>query len=206
MLGGNWASSTLYLNSGKSFVVNQKNSQGTQYYILKISNNTHVKIWNSSAQIYDIDSSSSLYSMDHQNTNGLLYIFGNFEISTGTEYWSYSKDFDGTLISGRQCQVKIASSSSVTLSGGRLEIVGTQDYPTLISNQGEGTFSFNISGGTLRASYYRIRNTNSYGLNFSGSPTIESLDYGDFLMEFPSNANLITLTAFCNRSKPCLNN
>jgi len=184
------------LNSGKKFTINNSTSTGDNYYNLKLGPNTHVRIWNSSSQNYEIDPSASLYSMDHQGEDGLLYIFGYFEIPTSTtEYWSYNKDFDGTDISSspRQVNVRIYPGSTIKLSGGTLEIVGTSSATTTIDRQGDfGTYAFEIEGGTLNASYYQIRRTNSYGLKISGTPQIQSLNYGDFLLQI-NGGSLITL-------------
>jgi len=102
-----WNGSVLYLDSGTSYTINTKTAGGDNYGTLKISNSTHIKMWNSSAQDYVLlDPNSSLYSMDHNNVDGDLYIWGNYHLD-GTDYWSYDTDFDGTPLGASSRQVKV---------------------------------------------------------------------------------------------------
>lgn len=178
-----WTDSTLFLNSGTGYSFNTKTDSGDTYGTLIIGNATAVRAWNSSAATTTV-ASGSLYSQDHAGVDGDLYIYGAYTRSSGSDYWSYGTDFDGTDISTtspRQVDVRIASSSSVTLSGGLLDIVGVSAASTTIEVQGgTGTYAFSVSGGTFNANYYSIRNTNSSGLSFSGTPSIQTLSDGDF--------------------------
>ncbi len=179
-----FASSTLYLYSGTSYSINTKSASTETYGTLLIDANTNIRMWNSSAATTTVNSSGSLYSMNHGGVNGALDIWGTYTRSTGSDYWSYSTDFDGTDISGapRKVNVSIASSSSLTFSGGVLDIIGGPTASTTVTNQGAGTYSLSVSGGTLYANYYEFRNLGASGLNLSGTPTITSLSYGDFLL------------------------
>ena len=40
-----------------------------------------------------------------------------------------------------------------------------------------------VTGGTINANYYSIRNTTPVGLEITGTPTVTSLSYGDFELD-----------------------
>lgn len=177
-----WTNSTLALVSGTGYSINTSSNAGDTYGTLNVGANTDVRMWSSSASTTNVSATGSLYSQDHAGVNGDLYIWGAYEITGGSDYWSYETDFDGTSIAStsRQVDVRIAPSSSVTLTSGVLDILGAAGATTTIAVQGSGTYSFDVAGGTLNASYYQVRNTDAVGLNFSGTPTVTSLSNGDF--------------------------
>lgn len=190
-----WATTTLALISGTNYSINTKSAGGDVYGTLSVASSTDIRSWNSSAATTTVSSDSSLYSQDHAAIDGDLYIWGEYTRSSGTDYWSYATDFDGTALAGssRQVDVRIATSSSVTLSGGTLNIVGVAGgATTTIANQGTGRYAFSVTGGTLNANYYQIRNTDPSGLALSGTPTISSLAYGDFELDV-NGGSLITV-------------
>jgi len=198
-----WNGSTLYLNSGTSFSMNTKDSSGDSYNTLRIGTTTNVKMWNSTSTVYTLGTTGSLYSQDHNGTNGSLSIWGTYPHSSGAEYWSYATDFDGTDISGtpRVANVRFASGASATISGGTFEILGASGATTTINNQGSGNYSLNISGGTFNAQYYQVRNIGASGLNLTGSPLITTLSDGDF--ELTANGGtLITAAASVITANP----
>lgn len=189
-----WTGSTLKL-SGASSTINTKAQPGDTYNTLVIGAATDVRMWNSSAGTTTVDSTGSLYSQDHAAVDGDLYIWGEYEQTSGTERWSYSTDFDGTSLgSPRRANVRIASSSIITLSGGTLEMLGSIASTTSVSVQGSGAYSFDISGGTVNANYYAFRNLDSDGLNLSGSPALTSLDNGSFELA-QSGGTMMTVAA-----------
>ena len=178
-----WGGATLKILSGNTYSINTKTAGGDEYDTLEIGSNTNISMWNSAATTTTVASSSYLYSQDHGGSDGDLYIWGNYARSSGSEYWSYATDFDGVDLSGgseRQVDVRIASNATTTFSGGNFEIIGTAVLPTTVQNQGSGTYMIEVSGGTFNALYYQFRNTNSDGLQLTGTPTITSLDSGDF--------------------------
>jgi len=190
-----WTDTTLYLNKtgGGSFTINTKTQGGDFYGTLQIGPQTHVRMWNSSAQNYSVTSTASLYSMNHNGVEGSLYIFGTYQIDTGkSDYWSFSKDFDGEALSeGRQVNVRISPNSSIILSGGTLEIVGTTSATTTIDRIGAtGNYSITLNFGTFKANYYQIRNVDANGLYIAGDVTIQSLDYGDYLLQISDGTML----------------
>ena len=197
-----WSGTTLYLNKtgGGSYTVNTKSAGSDSYATLQIGADTDVRVWNSSALNYSVDSSGSLYSMDHNQSDGSVYIWGDYHISTGTDYWSYDKDFDGAVLSGgleRQCNVRFATTTFTTTtleSGGSLEIAGASDATTTMDLQGSTRlYAIKAIGGSLDADYFRIRNINSRGLDISGTTTVQDLSHGDMMLAV-NGGSLITVT------------
>lgn len=199
-----WTGSILYLRSGTSYSANTRNDTGDTYGQLTIGASTNVRMWNSSGATTSVATNGSLYSQNHANVSGALNIWGAYTHSTGSDYWDYATDFDGTALVGpaqRKVTVSVASSSSLTFSGGLLDIIGDPSASTTIQVQGSGAYAFNVSGGTLNAQYYEIRNTDPNGLNLTGSPTITGLSNGDFLMATSSNT-MITVAGSVITANP----
>jgi hypothetical protein len=181
-----WTGSTLYLDSGTTYTVNTKTAGDDVYNVLSVGANTDIRMWNSSASTYDILGSSSLYSQDHSGTDGSLYIWGDYENTLLTDYWSYATDFDGTDISGgseRQVNVYLADNATSSVNGGTWNMVGDASASTTIQAQGSGTYALLVAGGTSDFQYYTIRDINEIGLQFTGVPTVTNLSSGDFLLE-----------------------
>jgi len=188
-------SGTLKLDSGTTYTINTKSTGSDRYQTLTVGANTDIRMWGSSATTTTVHSSGSVYSQNHASVNGYAYIFGDFHVSTSTEYWNYTKDFDGTTLgASRAVTVSLASNASTTVDGGTLQILGASGNSTTITNQGSGTYSFKVTSGTLNAQYYAFRNLNASGLYMSGTPTITSLSNGDYELAV-SNGTLITLAS-----------
>lgn len=190
-----WTDSTLYLNSGTTYTVNTKNYGDDTYGNLLIGNNTQTRMWNSTSTTVATLGNGAHYSQDHNLTDGELYIWGDYDMFIGNEYWSYATDFDGTSLSGgdeRQVDVYLADNASTTISGASLAILGSSSASTTIQAQGSGTYGLETNGGTLNAQYYVIRDINATGLTFTGSPTVSNLSNGDFLLEI-DGGNMITV-------------
>lgn len=177
-----WTGSTLALNGGNTYKVNSKVAGGDSYGTLAIGPQSDISLWNSDAVTVTVDPSASLYSQDHGASNGALNIYGDYHIGTTTEYWRYDTDFDGASLSGseRAVTVRIASSSSVTVDGGALELVGVSGNETVVTNQGAGLYTIAVTAGDFDAQYYQFRNLDAAGLQLSGTPVITSLNAGDF--------------------------
>ena len=192
-LNTTWFGSTLRLFGGGNYEISDKNVSD-RYDNLVVSAGTDIRSWNSSATTTIVENNSSWYSMDHAGVNGELYIYGDYEASSGNDYWSYATDFDGTdLTSGsneRQVEVYIESNGSVTYSGAGIEIVGTSTATTTISVQTTGDYSFDVSAGTFNARYYQFSDLDSDGLTFTNSPDITSLAYGDWILDTNGDAAL----------------
>ncbi|MEZ4104349.1 MAG: DUF2341 domain-containing protein [Candidatus Paceibacterota bacterium] len=163
-------------------------------------------MWKSSATTTNLGQTSSLYSQDHANEDGDLYVYGHLTISTTTEYWSYATDFDGTDLSGgseRQVNVYIQSNSTTTVDTGTLQIIGESGNETTIQNQGSGTYTFIVSGGTLNFNQYSFTDMNIYGLQLIGSPTISELSNGYFDLSVDTGA-LISVASTTINTNPSL--
>lgn len=177
-----WAGSTLFLTSGTSFTVNSKSQGGDVYGTIKTGPGTQVRVWNSSAATYTMDVTGSLYSQNHAAVSGDLYIFGNYSVTSGTDYWSYATDFDGVPLGGsaRQVHVRFAPFATATYSGATLQIIGGATATTTIDRQSAGNYALQLSSATISAQYYQFRNIGQFGLQLLGSSTVSSLRDGDF--------------------------
>ncbi len=191
-----WSGATLILDAGAGYSINTKLSDGDQYGTLIVGDDTDIRVWNSSADTTTVQPSASLYSQDHGGSDGALTIYGDFHVSTTTEYWSYATDFDGASLAGieRAVTVSIAGNATTTVDGGTLYMIGASGNSTTVQNQGSGTYAFAVSDGTFNALYYRYRDLNAEGLLFSGTPFITSLSQGDFELAV-SGGSLITLSS-----------
>jgi hypothetical protein len=180
-----WANATLYLNSGSGETIDTKTVGADVYGTLLVGANTAVRMWNSSAATTTVNSSGSLYSMNHAAVSGALNIWGAYTHASGNDYWDYQTDFDGTALTVpnyRVANVLVASSSVLTFSGGGLEAVGASGATTTIDVQTSGGYTWNVTGGTLNMQYYKIRGIDQNGLSISSTPTVTNLGNGDYLL------------------------
>jgi hypothetical protein len=200
-----WSGSTLSLEGG-NYSINTKTNAGDAYGTLRVATNADIRMWHSTSSAYTVAANASLYSQDHNAVDGDLYIWGDYERTTGTEYWSYTTDFDGTALTGgseRQVDVRIASGAAITVQGSTLHILGGASATTTIANQGSGTYALSVASGTVNAQYYQVRHTNASGLLLSGSTTITSLTSGDF--ELGTNGGtLLTVSSTTINHNPAL--
>ncbi|MEK7462460.1 MAG: DUF2341 domain-containing protein [Patescibacteria group bacterium] len=176
-----WTGSTLALRAG-TYSLNTKANPGDTYGDLAVAAGTKISMWNSSADSYSINSTGSLYSQDHNAVDGDLYIFGAYTRTSGTEYWAYANDFDGTALGGssRQVDVRFASGASAALTSSTLNLTGVSAATTTIDNQGSGTYTVSATGGTVSAQYYDFANLGATGLSLLGAATVSQLSYGSY--------------------------
>lgn len=177
-----WTNTTLRLFGGADYSINAPTTTDT-YATLDIDGTTQIRMWNSSAATYDVTATASLYSQDHANTDGDLYIWGSYQKNAADDYWSYATDFDGADLSGgseRKVDVYLATSSQVTITGGELSVRGVAAASTTIQAQGSGTYGLLIGGTASTAlRYYEIRDIDSTGLEITGTADVNSLSFGD---------------------------
>ncbi len=197
-LGGaatTWTGSTLRLFGGGTRNLNASTTIDS-YANLEAATSTYVRIWNSDAGAYLTGATSGIYSQDHANTNGDLYIFGNFTSNSTNDHWSYGTDFDGTALGGgneRQVNVRLASGGSASWTGGSLSVLGTTTASTTIANQGVGTYGINLGGNaTVDWDRVNIRDINSSGVVFGGAPTVTNFSRTNHLVQIDS-ASAITV-------------
>ncbi len=198
-----WTGSTIHF-AGSSRTINGKASSSDAYGTIKVGANTDIRLWNSSATSYDIDSTGSFYSMDHGNIDGSLFIWGDYHVGAGqTEYWNWQIDFDGASLAGseRQANIRLASSTNVTVDGGTLQILGTTTASSTVDSQGSGYFGLAVSSGTLNAGYYKISNTDTNGLSLSNASTITSIDNGEYVLGVNGGSS-ITVTPSLMAANP----
>jgi Domain of unknown function (DUF2341) len=172
-----WSGSTLRFYSGGTVNTNVKTHGGDTYGTLESTNNTLVKLWNSSAATYvTTGTTSAIYSQDHAGLDGDLTIYGNYRRSSGTEYWSSATDFDGTALgtSSRQVDVRMGNGSVVTIATSSLEIVGSAIASTTISAV-SGSYDLVVSGGTVVAENFTASGLAASGLQLLASTTLTTM-------------------------------
>ncbi|MES2749536.1 MAG: DUF2341 domain-containing protein [Patescibacteria group bacterium] len=175
-----WTGSTLSL-SGADGAINVKTHGGDTYGTLRVNGDTDMIMWNSSAATYSPQSTASIYSADHAAVDGDLNIYGDYARNTGTEYWSYATDFDGTALTAstsRQVDVRIASSSRIGFSGASLNMVGGVASTTVDTLA--GSYELSATTSTITASNFTLAGMNSSGLQLNGSTTLASFQDGFF--------------------------
>ncbi|HBB36507.1 MAG TPA: hypothetical protein DEB07_03495 [Candidatus Moranbacteria bacterium] len=179
-----WTGSTFYLN-GTSQTIGAKTQPKEEYATLQIGANTDIRMWNSSALTYTVDSSGSLYSQDHNYSDGSVYIWGDYHVNA-TDYWSYATDFDNTDISGtpRRTEVRIDPAANITVdSGDTLASIGTvSSGMTIVDRQGtSGGYGITVaSGGTINFEYTDFENLEGPNGLYIQSTGVTSLDHCKF--------------------------
>jgi hypothetical protein len=199
-----WTGSSLVLGSGWRYSINTKVAGGDSYGALTILGNSDLRLWNSNATSINVASTSSLYSQDHSAVDGSLFIYGDFEIASSTEYWSYAADFDGASLGGgsRPVTVYHANGATTTISGsGALSMIGAVGNVTRVEGLGGGTYSFIARGGTLSAQHYRFTNLDEFGMRLLGSAIVSELSDGFFELTV-DGGTLITLASSTLNSNP----
>ncbi len=180
-----WSGTTLYLYGGGNYLINPATTTDA-YNNLLIDTNTQIRSWNSSATSVSTRVNASLYSMDHANVNGDLYIFGDYRKTTGADYWSYATDFDGTTLGGgaRKVDVFFETGATATYVGtSQLAVRGSASASTTLQNQGAGTYQLTIGGtASTTMNYYEVFDAAAAGLTFTGSAIVHDLSYGHFVV------------------------
>ncbi len=202
-----WTGATLHLFGAGSYEINASTTADT-YSTLSAASGTHIRMWNSDASTYLTASGGSIYSMDHANTDGDLYIYGDYVQGTQTDYWSYATDFDGTSLSGgneRQAKVYFESGATAKYTGGGLTLLGSTTATTTLQNQGSGTYGLTFSGtSVVDWKYATIRNIDASGVVFTGTPTVQDFSYTDMLVE-TNNGSTITVGGTAIDASPAKN-
>lgn len=172
------AGSKLFLN-GTSQTIGSKTQNAEVYATLEIGANTDIRTWQSDATTEIVDATGSLYSQDHNNVDGDLYIWGDYHTQTD-DHWSYATDFEGTAVT-RQVDVLIDPSSKVTVDGSyTLASIGTGANRTTVSRQGasNGYELSVLSSGTINFQYTDFDWLDGQlGIDIQAGSTVTSLDY-----------------------------
>ncbi len=199
-----WTGTTLKLTGGLAYSINGRLNVGDTYATLIVSDDTHVRAWYTSAASTVVASDSSLYSQDNANVNGTLYIYGDLEIASSTEYWNYARDFDGTVLTSgneRKANVYLAANATTTVVSGGLQIIGGPGNETTVQHQTSGTYTMAVEGGTLNANYFEFSDLGQSGLSLSGLSTISNLSNGYFDLAVDTGS-LITLSSTTLNANP----
>lgn len=204
-----WTGATLSLESG-DYSVNTKSDNGDAYETLRIAAAADVALWNSVAVTYVVDAAGSLYSQDHNAVDGDVYIWGSYENTAGSEYWSYSTDFDGVALgttSERQVDVRLADGASATFASSTVEILGDALASTTVASQGAGTYAVTVSAGTTTAQYYSFSDLGTTGVSLLDGVVVPVLRDGAFEVAAPGGTalTLASTTIDANPSKQIFN-
>lgn len=162
-----WNTGSVFYLNGTSQTIGSKTQSAESYDKLQIGTSTDIRMWNSNAvnatTPYTVDSTGSLYSQDHANANGDLYIWGDYHVNTtpntdDTDHWSYATDFDGAALGGasRQVDVRIDPAGKVTAdSAFTLASVGAASANrTTVSRQDSSNgYELVSDGGTINIQY-----------------------------------------------------
>ena len=199
----NFSNGTLFLDSGTTYTIDGKASPTTAYSTLLIGPATNIRMWNSSAATTSVNSTGSLYSMNHAGVSGALNIWGAYTRSSGSDYWDYATDFDGTALGGssRAVNVLVAGSSTVQFTGNsNLDMVGSASASTTVASLDGGLYAFTINNSTINAKYYAIQDTNASGLNLTGTTTISSLANGAFYLTAVGGSSMTVASTVINQN------
>lgn len=179
-----WTGSTLQLTSGSTQSINTKSLGGDDYATVQLDNGTQMRMWNSTLTAVTTNAGSGVYAQNWAGVNGALRIYGTYNQNSGTAYWSYGTDFDGTVLAeGRQVAVTVNSAATVNINpSASIEVIGVPNASTTIGSI-SGTFNMNMATSTLRSSYASIRGMTANGINMSGTTTIAQLDNTEFLVD-----------------------
>jgi len=200
-----WTDTTLSFYSGTAFVMNTKTTSDT-YDTIVTASGTHPRLWNSTTTVVTTNGVSSLYSMNHRDVTGELYIFGDYVNEGYSDYWSYATDFDGASLGvPRQASVYIEAGGTAQYPSGSLYIIGTSSASTTIAAQTSGTYELTIGGDTeVEMSNYVVRDTTSAGLIFTGAPHILNLSHGDLEVAI-ADGSTMTVGGSVITANPALN-
>lgn len=201
-----WTGTTVTLDGANAYTVGSKSVATESYENVVIGAKSDIRFWNSSAATLTVADTSSVYSQDHAGVDGALNIYGDFAIGTSTEYWSYARDFDGTALGGssRAVTVSHGANATTTLSGtGGLEVVGAVGATTTVQSAVASSYDLIVTGGALNMNRYALNDMSGLGLQLSGSPTINSLSNGSYILSVDTG-RLITLDVLALDSNPSL--
>ncbi|MCA9366657.1 DUF2341 domain-containing protein [Candidatus Kaiserbacteria bacterium] len=177
-----WTNSTLKLTGG-DYTVTGRLDSGDTYATIEVSDDTNILIWNSSISKAIVSDTSSIYMPDFSGSDGLLRIYGAYTRSSGTEYWSYNRDFDGTSLTGgseRPVSVQLARGADVLMATGTtLRIEGTALASTSVSAI-SGIYGLTINAGTLYVDHATFSGIGKDGVYLGGGTTVSQLSNTDF--------------------------
>ncbi len=193
-----WTGSTLRLTSGATMSANTKTTGGDSYGSIILDENTQLRLWNSDAVSITTNAGSSVYAQNWANVSGALRIYGTYTQQSGTAWWSYATDFDGTALpsgSERTATVAIAPGSSVAFAtSSALAVIGDAGASTTVATIGVGNYAMSFASSTLSAQFATFSGMNTSGLSLSGATNIAVLSDVSFTTDINAG-NIMTFTA-----------
>lgn len=177
-----WTTSTLVLTGG-DYIITDRLGAGDDYAVVEVSNDSDIVIWNSTISTSSVQDTSSMYMPDFGGIDGQLNIYGQYERTTGAEYWSYATDFDGTDLTGggeRQANVFLEGGTSVTLgTSTTLQMIGDPSASTTLRSL-FGIYTVTLQNATLEALRVDVADTAPTGIELTDGTTVTTLEYVDF--------------------------
>jgi hypothetical protein len=155
--------------------------------------------------VYSLGTAASLYSQNHNGVSGEVDIFGSYTRTSGSDYWDYATDFDGTALgSPRQANVRFdAGATAYFATGTTLELLGSATASTSVDRKSTGNYGITFASSTINAQYYQFRNMNASGLTLNASTTVTSLQNGDFSIDL-NGASGMTVASSTISTNPAL--
>ena len=106
------------------------------------------------------------------NSNDLLMGNGAGDVLSVTD----------SLVVNTEARLRMANAAALTVnSGGYIDVVGIVGYPAVVTNQGTGSYSFDVlSGGNIAAQYYTFEFMDTDGINVQNGAVINTTnDFSD---------------------------
>ncbi|KAA3616964.1 MAG: T9SS C-terminal target domain-containing protein [Calditrichaeota bacterium] len=173
-VGGSWtieSEGEFQQNSGT--VTFDGAGSGTSETISSNSETFNNIVFNASGVTYSIQDQMAVNS-DLTITNGGLHLNGN-DLLMGNGSGD-SLSVSDSLVVDAGSRLRLASGSVlVANSGGHIKVLGADGNPATVTNQGSGTYSFDIlSGASIGAQYYTFESMDSDGIYVHDGATINS--------------------------------
>ncbi|MEZ4200046.1 MAG: DUF2341 domain-containing protein [Candidatus Paceibacterota bacterium] len=177
-----WTDSTLVLTGG-DYTVTDRLDNGDDYATLVVGNDTDIVLWNSTISTSTVRDTSSIYMPDFGGVDGHLRIYGDYERTSGNEYWSYATDFDGTDLTGgseRAVTVTMKNGSAVTIgTSSALYMLGSVGASTTVQVD-FGIYDLELRNATLAAAYAELSGGGASGLELLDNTTVSTFNNVQF--------------------------
>ena len=113
-------------------------------------------------------------SEDLSVSNGTLSLGGN-DLYMGNGAGD-SLAIDDSLVVDAGSRLRLASTAALVVNnGGYIDVIGADGDPAIVTNQGSGTYSFDVlSGGNIAAQYYTFEFMDADGINVQSGATINT--------------------------------
>ncbi len=145
---------------------------------------TNETITTNNRPFYDvtIDANNTVYNLgdaltlseDLNITNGTLALNGN-DLYMGNGAGD-SLVIDDSLVVDAGSRLRLANTAALVVNNGAyIDVVGADGNPAVVTNQGAGSYSFDVlSGGNIAAQYYTFEYMDADGINVQSGATINT--------------------------------